>query len=280
MEYYSFNDRFFGGNQLSIDVNSKALRYGNGIFETLYFDGAIIRNFHFHFERVTNSIALFAAALPQGLTEHTLHSSILNLCAKNNLKRARVRLSFFIGTNGLFEQITKPHVDVLIQCFNVSPTISDWNENGLQLGLYTAAIKCADAFSNIKHNNFLPYQMAAKWAKEQQFNDAILCNQFGRVADTCIANLFIVNTNGDIVTPPLSDGPIAGIQRRFLLEQLPTLGFKVFEQGITLKDLYTAKECFITNALSPLRWVANINNGPLLQNETSVKIFAALFSKK
>ncbi|HXO77845.1 MAG TPA: aminotransferase class IV, partial [Puia sp.] len=61
---------------------------------------------------------------------------------------------------------------------------------------------------------------------------------------------------GQFYTPPLSEGVVAGVMRRHLLEALPQAGYIVQEQPVTPEDLLTADEIFLTNALkgiSPVR---------------------------
>jgi branched-subunit amino acid aminotransferase/4-amino-4-deoxychorismate lyase len=78
----------------------------------------------------------------------------------------------------------------------------------------------------LKTNNYLGYAMAALWAKEHHLNDAILLNSQGHLADATIANIFLV-TNGLIQTPALSEGPVSGVMRKYVLKQLRDKGYEV-----------------------------------------------------
>ena len=83
-------------------------------------------------------------------------------------------------------------------------------------------------------------------------DDALVLNDNDTIADASIYNVFIVK-DGVVFTPPLSDGPVAGVLRELLLTRLPDT--KIIEQTITIKDLYNADEIFLTNALRGIRWV-------------------------
>ncbi|MFX9077438.1 aminotransferase class IV, partial [Acinetobacter baumannii] len=83
---------------------------------------------------------------------------------------------------------------------------------GLDINIFRNAIKTADSYSALKTNSAMPYIMAAQFAKSNRYNDAILLNQWGRVADTTIANIFIINNN-NIITPPVSEGCVNGVFR-------------------------------------------------------------------
>ena len=76
--------------------------------------------------------------------------------------------------------------------------------------------KPAMHFSHIKTNNYLPYLMGALWAKENKLDDAVILNNYNRVADATIANIFLVK-NSIITTPSLSEGCVDGVMRKYLL---------------------------------------------------------------
>lgn len=99
--------------------------------------------------------------------------------------------------------------------------------------------------------------MGALWAKEQHLNDAILLNSDGNIADSTIANVFIV-TNGRIKTPALSEGPVAGIMRRFLINQLKINNYEVEEGVVSVEEMQNANEIWLTNAIYGIRWVKQI----------------------
>ena len=107
--------------------------------------------------------------------------------------------------------------------------------------------------ANCKTNNHLPYLYAAHCAQKQKWNDAIILNPFHRVADTTIANIFIVKDNC-IYTPPLSEGCIAGVVRRYIIESFSNT-FPIQEKLINIKDVVSADEVFTTNAIRGIQWV-------------------------
>jgi branched-chain amino acid aminotransferase len=69
---------------------------------------------------------------------------------------------------------------------------TDLNENGLQCILFKDALKSVDAYSNLKHNNYLPYLMGALQAKKMKCNDAIIFNANLNICDSTIANVFLI----------------------------------------------------------------------------------------
>ena len=92
------------------------------------------------------------------------------------------------------------------------------------------------------------------YAGERGLDDCVLLNSRGRVVETTVANIWWVR-EGRIYTLPLSEGCVAGVMRRHLLEALPGAGYSVGEEPIGPDELGRADELFITNALRGIGWV-------------------------
>ena len=73
-----------------------------------------------------------------------------------------------------------------------------------------------------------------------------------------ITNIFWVK-NEVVYTPPLSEGCIAGVMRRFVVEKIKEAGIPFREQTLPEDDLWQAEEIFLTNAIKRLKWVKNID---------------------
>ena len=150
-----------------------------------------------------------------------------------------------------------------------------FNENGLIIDIFPDARKSIDVFSNLKSSNFLPYVMAAIWVKENKLNDALILNQHDRICDSTIANVFWVKDN-NIFTPPLSEGCVAGVMRKKILEMAAlNPDYLVEETVLSQEILLQADEVFLTNAIAGIRWIKEFRN-KIYKNTISGKIFALL----
>jgi branched-chain amino acid aminotransferase len=196
---------------------------------------------------------------PSYMNAEWLEKNILEVVHKNgHQKLARVRVMIFRGDGGLYDPENHfPHH--LIQSFKLGEATQELNQNGLTLGIYKEAKKTSDFFSMIKSNNYLPYVMAALWAKENNLNDAILLNHSDNVADTTIANLFIIK-DGIIKTPAITEGPVAGVMRRHLIKTLREHHYEVQETTVSVSDVLEASEVFLTSAIHGIKWVKQIDN--------------------
>lgn len=256
MNYILADGKLLPSDQPLITVDNHGYRYGNGLFETMKVVNGQICLAALHFDRFFAGMKTLQWRTPAHLDAATLQSQILQLCTKNNCSQlARVRLSATCGQGGLNDGDHTFHY--FIECWPAPDTVNQLNENGLVIGVYPDAIKSCDAFSHLKSANFLPYLMAARYAKANQWNDALVLNQHDRIADSSIANLFIISGN-DIVTPALTEGCVAGVMRQWLLEHLPAMGYQVEEGPLCIDDLLTADELFLSNAMG-IRWVKQFN---------------------
>jgi branched-chain amino acid aminotransferase len=96
-------------------------------------------------------------------------------------------------------------------------------------------------------------------ANAQGFDDLILLNERGEVAECTAANIFIAGRDG-LATPPISSGALPGVSRQVLLESGPRHGLKIEERALTEQDLYRADEVFITSSTREVQPVARIND--------------------
>jgi branched-chain amino acid aminotransferase len=276
MEYFIYNGKTYKEESAILSGNNRGLRYGDGLFETIKSIKGNLQFIDEHFARLWKGLQVLQFSIPKHFTPDYLEDEISLLLKKNSHdKLARIRLTVFRGDGGLYDEINhKPNL--LIQTWALPGDTGEWNSNGLVLGMYTAVKKSCDLLSNLKHNNFLPYSMAAIHAKSQKWNDAVLQNTEGGLCDTTMANIFLIK-NEVIYTPALAQGCIAGITRKFLINRLTAANYKLIENRLSVEDLLAADEVFLTNSIYNLRWVQNFGDKKYANIETQ-KIYKAVFS--
>ena len=275
-DFLLYNGSFHKNGTPLVGADNRGLRYGDGLFETLRCIDGKIHLADWHIERLFHGLKLLEFELPANFTPDYITGQVAALCQKNQHIIARVRITIFRGNGGLYD--AENHFpSYIIQSWHLPEADFQLNENGLVTGIYPDAQKTMDAFSHLKSNNYLPYTMAALYAKKQKWNDAFLLNVAGRVCDATIANIFIIK-NAIISTCPLQEGCVAGIMRRFLLAYLPASGLSWQEKRITVEDLLAADEVFLTNTIKGIRWVSRCGESSYSNHLTKV-IFDKLLKK-
>ncbi len=257
--FFYHNGRFVKTGTAIVSPEERGLRYGDGLFETMKWRDGQLLHADEHFARLWKGLEVLQFEVPRQFTPAVLEEKIATLCSKNgHTNLARIRLMVYRGIGGLYD--ARNHVpNCVIEATVLPEGNGTWNSNGLVIGMYKDAVKPCDILANCKHNNFLPYVLAALEAKKQKWNDAVLLNMHGRICDTTIANIFIIK-NEAVFTPSLTEGCVAGVQRRHLLALLRSNGWQVTETAITPEALLAAEEVFVTNAIYNLRWVQRIDD--------------------
>lgn len=234
-------------------ASNRGYRYGDGLFETMKVIDGTIQLAAYHFERLFASLSILKFEIPSLFKVEKIEKEILSLCKKNQCEKlGRVRLSVSRGNGGLYDE--DKNLQYLIECWPLNASFNKMNENGLIIDIYPDAIKSCDTFSNIKSANFLPYSMAALFAKEHKLNDCLLQNSEGMIADSTIANIFIIKDD-IIFTPALDQACVQGVMRRHLIKMLKHAKYKLQENAITIEMLRNADEIFLTNAIKGISWV-------------------------
>jgi branched-chain amino acid aminotransferase len=254
MRYTNINGKLLPAADAVVPVDNRALRYGYGVFETILCLDGVLQLKKYHWERLFDGVQRLNLLLPPFMDALSIEQETLKTIKKNNLQhRCRVRIQMFADGGGLYDG-TSSRAQYIIECFPLEVQTIKLNEAGLQVGLAENLFKSTDALANLKTCNALLYVMAAQQAKQNKWNDALVCNTDGNVIESTIANIFWIK--GDTVyTPPLTEGCIAGVMRRHIMSKIP-----VVEQTLSPSLLYGADSVFLTNAIRRVKWVNYIGN--------------------
>lgn len=222
--------------------------YEAGIFESMLLLDNKIRLADYHFKRLQRGLQIQNLSLPSNFDFDFFQTIVLKTINENSITQPlKIKLSVFPSTenqisNYSIEVMSLPEKDLI------------WNTEGWKMIVYENEKLEAGSSKNIKSNNRKFYSQANQFALESNCNDAILLNEKNQIIESTIANIMLVKNN-QLCTPPLVDGEIAGVMRKFILNN-----FEVKEQSLTVDDLLNADEIFICNAVRTLKWVQQIGS--------------------
>ena len=255
--FLDYNGKIHSSTDPIINAGNRSFRYGDGFFETMKMINGKIVFSSLHFERLFSSLQTLQFDTPEYLTPSYLEDRITKLAIKNShTKLARIRLTIFRG-NGELNDTPGNSPGCIIQTWSLNATSNTINEYGSVIDIFKDAKIACDKFSHIKSNNYLPYIMGSLWAKKNALNDALMLNSSDRITEATIANIFIVKEN-IIKTPSLSEGCVSGIIRKHLLGCLAKDNITIEETELTIEDVLTASEVFLTNSIFGIKWVKQI----------------------
>lgn len=268
--FLNFNGKLLPANSLLISPDNRSFRYGEGLFETIRFQNGEIPLWNYHWNRLSSSLPQLHFEVPLHFTESVLKQAITALVQKNRCtEAARIRITFFKGEGGLWEPPSTPF-NYLIQCWPLERKDVFLNENGLIAGVFESSRKICDPYSNLKSGNYQLYLLAAQFAKQQKWNEALVLNEHRRICDATIANVFIVKQNR-VITPQQSEGCVSGVMCSYLLETATKQGLDLVQSTVTTEELLQADEVFLTNAMG-IRWVKEIGDKNF-KNNTAAFLF-------
>lgn len=231
-------------------AQNRALRYGEGLIETMLWQQKKVRLFDKHVQRLQQSLQqLRLPPFSAAQLQQAIHRVIL---ANQEPERCMIRAQFFREGN---EDV----LQYMVELTPLEPTPAAWPSQGLTIGLSKDITKSADSIAHLKSTSRLSYILAAGEAAEHYWDDILICNHHGRIAESTICNIFVIKDQA-IFTPPLSEGCIAGIMRSRLLEEGTIAGMSISEKELDVNDLDTAQEIFLTNAIRGIQPVARYQN--------------------
>ena len=272
MNYINLNGKITEAAIAALPVDNGAFRYGYGLFETMLVQDGTIRLGQYHWERLFAGAKKMYFDLPVLMTPDYLEKEALQTVKKNKFEKlCRVRLQLFAGGGGLFGMDNKP--SFAIECFPLEESALQLNENGLTVGIATGLAKSMDSLCNLKSCNALIYAIAARQARENKWNDALVCNTAGNIIESTIANIFWIKDQ-TVYTPPLADGCVAGVMRKHIMDKTTVL-----EKSLSPDELLSADEVFLTNAIKQVRWVKNIYESQY-SNARTTEIYDSLHSRQ
>jgi branched-chain amino acid aminotransferase len=277
--YFNHNGKLFEVLHPALSISNHSYRYGDGLFETMKMVNGKINLSAFHFERLFYSMQALGFRVPVLFSEKKITDEICQLAEKNNCTQlARVRLVVSRGEGGINDCDDK--LQYTIECFAADENVNRLNENGFIIDIYPDALKSCDKLSSLKTTSYLPYIMAARFAKENKLNDALLLNQYGRICESSIANIFWIKDKV-VFTPPLIEGCVEGTMRKYLLKNIPFIDMIVSEVNGSIEELTNADEVFLTNAVYGMRWVKQFRDKNYTCNQSSsiYQLLVALLNK-
>jgi branched-chain amino acid aminotransferase len=239
MLFLNYDGLIYPDDKTLFTAKNKALRFGEGLIETMLWNNKSIRLFLLHMERLSESLGILG--LPSIDEEEFLHNIHKTVSANKEPETAIVRAQFFKNMED----------DALHYIIETLPSPAA-QEQKITIGITQKVIKYIDSISHLKTSSRLQYIIAKKDATDNGWDDALLLNPHGRVAEGTISNVFTIS-GSNIYTPPLNEGCIDGVMRKHLLRYCSINQLSITEKQLDITMLRQADEIFLTNAVKGIQ---------------------------
>ena len=246
-----------------VHVLTHALHYSTAVFEGIRCyntpNGSAIFRLPEHVDRLFNSAKLYGMKIRY--TKKQIIDAIIKTVRTSGLKECYIRPIAYCGygTMGLTPTLNK--IDVSISCW-------EWKMGESKAGKFSGA-KCkiskwiridsrSQPMQAKSAANYSNAALARVEALKSGYDEAIMLNYNGKVAEGSAENIFIVK-NGIIKTPPLNADILNGITRDSVIRLIKADRIKLIQKNITLKELLKADEVFMTGTAAEVKSVTKIN---------------------
>ena len=245
MKWLYLNQEFIKEENASLHISDLALQRGYGIFDYLkVVDGHFVF-LEAHLQRLFYSAAQMR--LPLKHTSDELKSIITELVERNQANTSGIRITITGGYSENGYSIAAPNMIIQQQPLRL-PEQSDF-EKGVRLVSYPHNRPLAP----VKSTNYLMGIWLQEYIKQYGADD-VLYHWDGNISECPRANIFILTEDGILVTP--DKNILSGITRSFILQ----LGFlRCEERDISLDELYSSREVFITSTTKRIMPVVEID---------------------
>jgi branched-chain amino acid aminotransferase len=258
------NGSFVAWDEARVHVLTHALHYGTGVFEGIRAystpRGTGVFRLTAHLERLRRSAALYEMELPFAVPE--IAAAVHETIGSNGVESCYVRPIVFRGYGPMGLYAMNNPVDVAVA---VWPWGAYLGEDALEQG-----VRCKISSYRRYGPNTLPPAakasgqyinsvLAKHEASRCGYDEAILLNELGYVADGSGENVFVVR-DGVLYTPPTADSCLPGITRDSIMLIARELGYEVREVNLVRTDLYFADEVFLCGTAAEVTPVASVDD--------------------
>lgn len=245
------NDRLQPMEEVRLSPGQAGLLSGWGLFTTLHiFDGEPFA-FERHWKRLEKDSARTHCPLP--FDAERVRKHLHEVIRANEVKEGCARIYIIYNQVGHWRSNEKmPKADLLLY----STDLPAYREPA-RLGLREHGRHAASPLAGVKVTSWLNNVWNLYEAQQGGFDEVVMLNERGEVAECTAANIFCVRS-GRVQTPPLTSGCLEGVTRSVLLEIGPKVGVPCEEKLLRPEDLYSADEVFISSTNRNLLGVGEI----------------------
>jgi branched-chain amino acid aminotransferase len=261
--YAFFQDKVVKMEDAKVSIQTNALQYGTGFFGGVrgYYnkEEKVISLFRIedHYKRFFSSAKIFGCAIPY--TQEQLQKITIELVKKNKPETdIYLRLYAYVGNMELGPNLANTTLDFALYMIPLQEYLPLGKGLSLLVSSWQRISDNAIPSRGKVSGSYINSALARKEATDGGFDEAIMLNKYGRVAEGSAENLFIVR-DGKLITPDFSEGILEGMTRRSVIKIAEDMGMQIIERPIERSELYVADEAFLTGTACQVAWIHSID---------------------
>lgn len=280
MAFVPFDDRdgwiWFDGDfvpwrEAKTHVLTHGLHYGSSVFEGERMYGGEIFKLTAHSQRLKRSAELLDFEIPYSVAE--IDAACKETCARNGLTDCYIRPVAYLGAEQLSVSSLNSKVHLAIAAWEW-PSYFDPEVKKKGIALEWAKWRRPDpatAPSTAKAAGLYMICTMSKTAAEKRgFNDALMLDWRGYVAEATGANVFFVRDG--VLHAPRVDHILDGITRQTVIEMAKARGVEVVVRDILPEELGDFSECFLTGSAAEVTPVGQVGDHRFTPGELSLSL--------
>lgn len=259
-----FDGQLVPWREAQVHVLTHTLHYGMGVFEGVRAyhtdsQGTAIFRLEDHTNRLFNSAKIVGIQLP--FDRKTLNEAQRQVVRANHLREGYIRPLAFLGSEGMGLRADGLRTHVAIAAWEWPSYMSP---EALEQGIRIRTSSITRHHVNITMckakatGNYTNSMMALREALQDGYDEALLLDPEGYVAEGSGENIFVVN-RGVLYTPELTSC-LDGITRDTVIQLAHECGYEVREKRITRDEIYIADEAFFTGTAAEVLPIRELDN--------------------
>lgn len=253
------NGKYYEKKEARISVFDHGFLYGDGVFEGIRSYNRVVFKLKEHIDRLFESAHSICLEIP--LSRDGLIKAVCQTLKINGLADgyARLIVSRGEGDLGLDPRKCAGNATIVIIADKIALYPKKLYEDGLEIITVPTVRNLPEALNpQIKSLNYLNNILAKIEAVNCGYEEAIMLDSLGYVAECTGDNIFIVKNN-ELYTPPQCMGTLRGITRDTIMRIASEKKIPVHEHVITRHEVFISDECFLTGTAAEIIPVVKVD---------------------
>lgn len=244
-----------GRRAATVDYRDRGLQYGDGLFETMRVRRHEVRLIDYHLQRLVNGCRRLMIECPD---EQRLRRELERAASCRASGVIKLIVTRGVGPRG-YRPSGRERSTRIVALAPLSRASVQRPDRPITVRVCGIRLGSNERLAGLKTLNRLESVLARSEWTDKRVREGLMLDGDGHVVCGTMSNLFL-RCGGLLVTPLLDRCGVAGVMRRWVLENAPLVGLQPVESRVGLAELDDAEEIFMTNAVAGVMPVGELRH--------------------